>query len=120
MDAAAARYRQFSSEVWREHVAVGAAHGTDIGAHQGAGGRDLEELLPSLGKQRLHTSRSALARFLDRHKTTRKKKSLQATEQQRKDMAQARRKWIREQGLLDPATLVFIEETSVNTNIVRL
>jgi hypothetical protein len=35
-------------------------------------------------------------------------------------LARARRKWIREQDLLDPAKLVFIDETSVNTNMVRL
>jgi transposase len=51
---------------------------------------------------------------------TRKKKSLRAAEQKRADVARARRKWIREQGLLDPAKLVFIDETSVNTNMVRL
>src|SRR6478752_5222578 len=31
----------------------------------------------------------------------------------------ARRRWIREQGLLDPARLVFIDETAVSTNMVR-
>ena len=35
-------------------------------------------------------------------------------------MARARRRWIREQGLLDPAHLVFIDETAVSTNMVRL
>lgn len=35
-------------------------------------------------------------------------------------MARARRRWIREQGLLDPARLVFIDETAVTTNMVRL
>ena len=39
---------------------------------------------------------------------------------QRQDVVRARRKWIREQGLLDPARLVFIDETSVNTQMVRL
>ena len=38
----------------------------------------LKEILTALGKQRIHTSRSALARFLARHKITRKKKSLRA------------------------------------------
>jgi transposase len=80
----------------------------------------LKELLATLGRQRIRTSRSALARFLDRHKITRKKKTLHAAEQQREDVARARRKWIREQGLLDPAKLVFIDETSVNTSMVRL
>jgi transposase len=80
----------------------------------------LEEILTALGKQGIRTSQSALDRFLGRHKITRKKKSLQAAEQKRKDVARARRKWIREQGLLDPARLVFIDETSVNTSMVRL
>jgi hypothetical protein len=35
-------------------------------------------------------------------------------------VARARRKWIREQDLLDSTKLVFIDETSVNTNMVRL
>ena len=34
-------------------------------------------------------------------------------------MARARRRWIREQGLLDSSRLVFIDETSVNTNMTR-
>ena len=34
-------------------------------------------------------------------------------------MARARRRWIREQGLLDLTHLVFIDETSVNTNMTR-
>jgi transposase len=34
-------------------------------------------------------------------------------------VARARRRWILEQGLLDPARLVFIDETAVTTNMVR-
>jgi hypothetical protein len=34
-------------------------------------------------------------------------------------VARKRRRWIREQGLLDPAHLVFIDETAVTTNMVR-
>src|SRR6516164_8023264 len=48
------------------------------------------------------------------------KKSLRAAERQRADVARARRRWIREQGLLDPAHLVFIDETAITTNMVRL
>src|SRR5712672_117253 len=48
------------------------------------------------------------------------KKSLQATERQRADVARACRRWIREQGMLDPARLVFIDETAVSTNLVRV
>jgi transposase len=35
----------------------------------------LKEILAALGKQRIHTSRSALCRFLGRHNVTRKKKA---------------------------------------------
>ena len=35
-------------------------------------------------------------------------------------MARARRRWMREQGMFDPARLVFIDETSTSTNMVRL
>ena len=48
------------------------------------------------------------------------KKSLRAAEQQRADVARARRRWMREQGMFDPARLVFIDETSTNTAMVRL
>ena len=48
------------------------------------------------------------------------KKSLRAAERKRADIARARRRWIREQGFLDPAHLVFIDETAVTTNMLRL
>jgi transposase len=48
------------------------------------------------------------------------KKSLRAAERKRADVARARRRWVREQGMLDPAHLVFIDETAVTTNMVRL
>ena len=35
-------------------------------------------------------------------------------------MARARRRWMREQGMFDPARLVFIDETSANTKMMRL
>jgi transposase len=34
-------------------------------------------------------------------------------------VARARRRWVREQGLLDSTRLVFIDETAVSTNMVR-
>ena len=49
----------------------------------------------------------------------RTKKVLHASEQEREDVARARRRWIREQGLFDSTHLVFIDETSVNTNMTR-
>src|SRR3974377_724194 len=48
------------------------------------------------------------------------KKSLRAAERKRADVARARRRWIREQGWLDSTRLVFIDETAVTTNMVRL
>jgi transposase len=79
----------------------------------------LVETVAELRRRRIRTSRSSLWRFLDRHGIT-LKKSLQAAERQRADVARARRRWIREQGMLDPAHLVFIDETAVSTNLVRL
>ena len=51
---------------------------------------------------------------------SRSKKSLRAAEQERADVARARRRWMREQGMLDPAHLVFVDETAANTKMVRL
>src|SRR5499433_3764433 len=48
------------------------------------------------------------------------KKSLRAAEQERADVARARRRWMREQGMFDPARLVFIDETCTHTKMVRL
>src|SRR3981189_1720714 len=48
------------------------------------------------------------------------KKSLHAAEQQRPDVALARRRWRREQFMFDPARLVFIDETAASTKMVRL
>src|ERR1700745_464424 len=48
------------------------------------------------------------------------KKSLRAAERKRADVARARRHWLREQGWLDTTRLVFIDETAVTTNMVRL
>jgi transposase len=45
---------------------------------------------------------------------------LRAAEQQRPDVARARRRWRREQFMFGPARLVFIDETATSTNMVRL
>ncbi len=47
------------------------------------------------------------------------KKSVYAAEQKRAEVARARRRWMREQGMFDPARLVFIDETCTNTAMVR-
>jgi transposase len=73
----------------------------------------LNELVSILRKRRISASRSALSRFFARHGITFKKKPAGGG-------AQARRRWIREQGWLDTARLVFIDETAITTNMVRL
>jgi transposase len=52
--------------------------------------------------------------------TSPSKKSLRAIERKRADVPRARRRWIREQGWLDTTRLVFIDETAVTTNMIRL
>lgn len=47
------------------------------------------------------------------------KKSLRAAEQDRPDVASHRRRWRVWQGFMDPATLVFLDETGATTNMVR-
>ena len=79
----------------------------------------LDEVLAAMRKRRIKGSRSAVWRFFDRHGIS-FKKSLRAAEQERPDVARARRRWMREQGMFDPARLVFIDETSTSTNMVRL
>jgi|TARA_B100002003_G_C13875937_1_gene427938 transposase len=47
------------------------------------------------------------------------KKTVLASEQDRADVAAARRKWRRDQAALDPERLVFIDETWAKTNMAR-
>jgi transposase len=58
-------------------------------------------------------------RFYERHGFS-FKKALYAAEQKRAEVARARRRWMREQGRVDPARLVFIDETCTDTKMVRL
>src|SRR5204862_2506769 len=53
----------------------------------------LVETAAELRRQRIRTSRSSLSRFFHRHEIT-FKKSLQAAERERADVARARRRWI--------------------------
>ena len=79
----------------------------------------LDEVVAAMAKRGIAGRRSAVSRFHIRHNIT-FKKSLRATEQDRVDVARARRRWNREQGMLDPARLVFIDETAATTKMVRL
>jgi transposase len=47
------------------------------------------------------------------------KKTLRAAEQDRPDVAAARQAWQATQGTLDPARLVFVDETGANTKLAR-
>ena len=80
----------------------------------------LDEIVVAMRKRRIAGSRSAVWRFFARRNISFKKKTLYAVEQKRADVARARRRWMRDQGMFDPARLVFIDETSTNTAMVRL
>jgi transposase len=79
----------------------------------------LEEVVAAMHKRRIAGSRTAVWRFFERHAIS-FKKSLRAAEQEREDVARARRRWIRQQGFLDATALVFLDETATSTNMVRL
>jgi transposase len=70
----------------------------------------LDEIVAAMGKRRIAGSRKAVWRFFDRRNIS-FKKTLYAAEQKRADVARARRRWMREQGMFNPARLVFIDET---------
>ena len=48
------------------------------------------------------------------------KKTLRASEQDRADIAKARRVWRKQQSSFDPAKLVFLDESGAKTNLTRL
>ena len=68
----------------------------------------LDEIVAAMHKRRIAGSRTAVWRFFRRHNIS-FKKTLHAAEQKRADVARARRRWMREQGTVDPARLVFID-----------
>jgi transposase len=80
----------------------------------------LDEIVVAMHRHGIAGSRSAVWRFFDRHNISVKKKSMRAAEQERADVVRARRRWMREQGLLEPARLVFVDETATSTNMARL
>ena len=52
-------------------------------------------------------------------KASASKEIVLASEQERPDVAQARTAWEEGQAALDPARLVFVDETGTSTNMVR-
>jgi len=79
----------------------------------------LAELQVRLAKEKVKVSQSGISRFL-RHINLTFKKSLHAAEQDRPDVAAARKALRKEQKILDPKQLVFIDETAATTKMTRL
>src|SRR5260370_1542836 len=79
----------------------------------------LAELKAILATEDVTVGQSSISRFLH-HLNLRFKKSLRAAEQDRPDVAAARKALQKRQPRLDPKRLVFIDETSVSTTIARL
>ena len=79
----------------------------------------LDEVVCVLRKQGIRSSRTSVWRFFKRHNIT-FKETLHAAEQQRAAVARARRRWMRAQGMFDPAHLVFLDETAANTKMMRV
>ena len=77
-------------------------------------------------RERLITERgesfalSTIHDFYRRHRITFKKKTAHASEQAREDVAARREAWFDLQPELDPAKLVFIDETGATTKMARL
>src|SRR6195256_1533046 len=105
---------------WRKHFAAGKARGIPARAHRQAAGLDAgrdrcgdEQARhpgqPQRGLAVLRPTQHQLQKKL----CTRQSKSART-------FAHARRRWMREQGMFDPARLVFIDETCTNTAMVRL
>jgi transposase len=80
----------------------------------------LAELQVRLAKEKVKVSQSGISRFLRHINLTFKKKVLHAAEQDRPDVAAARRALRKEQKILDPKQLVFIDETGATTKMTRL
>jgi arginine repressor len=79
----------------------------------------LAELQVRLAREKVKVSQSGVSRFL-RHINLTFKKSLHAAEQARPDVAAARKALRKEQKILDPKQLVFIDETAATTKMTRL
>ncbi|KAA2211205.1 IS630 family transposase [Pseudoroseomonas oryzae] len=79
----------------------------------------LVEIRARLAEAGVSVGISTLWRFFDRHRITPQKKSAHAAEQGRPDILRRRWAWFESQLDLDPAKLVFIDETWASTNMAR-
>jgi transposase len=78
----------------------------------------LRELVAELQERSIAASYGSVWRLLNDEGVS-FKKSLHASEQDRLDVARRRERWRRHQDKLDPARLVFIDETWAKTNMTR-
>jgi len=70
-------------------------------------------------KHQVSASEGLMHNTLARLGLTHKKKSLHAAEQERPDVAKARAEWREQQPSPTPGRLIFLDETSIKTNMVR-
>jgi len=102
-------YKRYALEPYRRRIVRWVGAQPDI---------TLSELQARLAEEKVVVSQTAIFRFL-RHLEFTFKKSLRAAEQDRPDVAAARKAWFKMQARLDPKRLVFIDETSASTNMTR-
>jgi transposase len=79
----------------------------------------LQEIRDRLRERGTSASIARVARFFKRHRISCKEKTLHAAEQDRADVSAARAAWKEHQPELDAASLVFLDETSMTTNMAR-
>ncbi len=79
----------------------------------------LRELAAILATAGLYVHQASVSRFL-KHEGKSFKKTLFASEQERRKVARRREQWRRYQDRIDPRRLVFIDETWVKTNMAPL
>ena len=79
----------------------------------------LREIRDRLSQRGTSASTSAIARFFQRHRISCKKTTLHAAERDRAEVSAARAAWQAQQPTFDAARLVFLDETSMTTNLAR-
>src|SRR4051794_32984762 len=77
----------------------------------------LEELRTALAARGIVVGYGTVGRFFARRRITQKKKPAHAAEQDRPDILKRRQEWFDHQLELDPARLIFIDETWASTNM---
>jgi transposase len=80
----------------------------------------LRGLVAELAERGLKVDYRSVWEFVHAEKLSHKKKTLIAAEQDRPDVARRRAQWAARQRLVDPARLVFIDETWTKTNMAPL